>query len=104
MKKRQYMFTNKSYAVGGIISSIMAVMAVGCFVFGVIQSFEHRGNGGEMVGLLGTLSLFFAVMGAVFGIRSFKEEDKFYNFSWFGSIVNCAMGAGMVAIILFAMI
>lgn len=104
MRNRHYMFTNKSYAVGGIISSIMAILAVGCFLFGIMQSFERRGNGGEMVGLLGTLSLIFAIVGAVLGIRSFKEEDKFYNFSWFGSIINCVMALGMILIIAYTVI
>lgn len=87
MRNKDYRFTNKRYAREGIISSILGVLAVMCLTSGIFRSFEARGNGDSIVGLLGMGALLMSLAGLIFGIKSFRDEDKFYTFSKIGVFV-----------------
>lgn len=98
MRNREYMFTNRHYTRGGIIAMILGILSVLCFAAGILESFKNKGNGGSVVGLLGAGALLFSVVGAIIGIRSFKEEERFYTFSWIGSGICCIMAIFMIVI------
>ncbi len=87
MRNKEYRFTNKRYAKEGIISSVLGILSVICLVTGIVRSFELRGNGDSIVGLLGMGALLMSFVGLIFGIKSFKDEDKFYTFSKLGVCV-----------------
>ncbi|MBE5926733.1 MAG: hypothetical protein E7270_07205 [Lachnospiraceae bacterium] len=87
MRNKDYRFTNKRYAKEGIISSILGVLSVVCLITGIFRSFEARGNGDSIVGLLGMGALLMSLTGLIFGIKSFKDEDKFYTFSKLGIFI-----------------
>lgn len=104
MRNKEYRFTNKRYAKEGIISSVLGVLSVICLVTGIYRSFEARGNGDSIVGLLGAGALLMALVGMIFGIKSFKDEDKFYTFSKLGVCICGVILICMLGILLGGLI
>lgn len=95
MSKRKYKFTNKRHSVGGVLSSLMALSAVVLIVIAVIISFKAGGYGGEEVGTLSLMALVFSASGLVLGLLSYRETDRYYSFSFAGSLVS-----GIVTVLL----
>ena len=85
----KYKFSDKSQALGGLISTAMGIL-----------SFKAAGEGGLRVGSLGILSLILAVIGTVIGLISFKEDNKFYGTSRFGSMLCGVIAVFMIAVFL----
>ena len=81
----KYKFSDKSQALGGLISTAMGILSLLSFGYGVYLSFKAAGEGGLRVGSLGILSLILAVIGTVIGLISFKEDNKFYEI-WFNAV------------------
>lgn len=98
--RRKYKFTDKSQSVGGIFSTVLAVMAAAAFVSAVWISYRQRGNGGLFIGLLGVLTVFFSAIGLYVGAKSFQEEEIFFLFSWIGTILNAVLLVGMIMVFL----
>ena len=67
----KYKFSDKSQALGGLISTA-----------------------------IGILSLILAVIGTVIGLISFKEDNKFYGTSRFGSMLCGVIAVFMIAVFL----
>ncbi len=95
MSKRKYKFTNKRHSVGGVLSSLMALAAVVLIIIAVIISFKAEGYGGEEVGTLSLMALVFSASGLVLGLLSYRETDRYYSFSFAGSLVS-----GIVTVLL----
>lgn len=104
MRNREYIFTNKQYAKEGIISFILGVLAVICLVTGLLRSFDARGYGDSIVGLLGSGALLLSLVGMIFGVKSFKDEDKFYTFSKWGIFICGVILIFMVGILIGGLI
>lgn len=90
-RKGGYKFTNKHHAIGGIVSVVLACIAIVTTVYAIIISYRHQGQGPYMVGILGSIALFIAVMGTISALIGFKESDKFYILCWLGSVLNCVV-------------
>lgn len=95
MSKRKYKFTNKKHSIGGVVSTLMAFVAIVLLVLAILYSFRARGIGGEEVGTLALMSLAFSVFGLITGLLSYREFDRYYTFSLIGSLMN-----GIVTILL----
>ena len=91
----KYKFSDKSQALGGLISTAMGILSLLSFGYGVYLSFKAAGEGGLRVGSLGILSLILAVIGTVIGLISFKEDNKF-----FGSMMCGIIAVFMIAVFL----
>lgn len=98
-ERHGYKFTNKMNTRGGIISTILSVLSVVTFIFGVVISFKNEGNAGIIVGAIGSAVFIINTLGLITGLRSFKEKDSFYLFSWIGTIANGLMWVSMCLII-----
>lgn len=94
-----YKFTNKNNTQGGIASTIVAIISLIILVSGIVVSYKESGNAGILTGALGTISFLLATVGLVCGLKSFKEKDKFYRFSWIGTIFNGILWLAMCLII-----
>lgn len=101
--KRSYKFTDKRQTVGGVVATIFAIMALALLSLGVGISFQANGNAGIMIGLIGLLVIIVSIVGFIMALKSFEEKDRFYFFSWLGSILNAAIFLGMGAITLLGM-
>lgn len=86
VERHGYRFTNKYNTKGGIRATVLAVVALILLVTGIVIAYKKEGSAGSVVGMIGTASFIFATTGLILGLRSFKEKDGFYLFSWIGTI------------------
>jgi hypothetical protein len=89
-------FTDKHHSVGGIISTLLGLIAFAMLAFCVKSSFSLEGNGGQMLGAIGVAALFVSIGGCIMGLLSFKETDKYYIFSKIGSML-----CGILVVLMF---
>lgn len=88
IERHGYRFTNKHNSKGGVISSIIALFAFFTLAAGIVISYRERGNAGLIVGAVGAMAFLISTVGLITGLKSFKEKDKFYIFSWIGTFGN----------------
>ena len=69
--------------------------------FRILLSFRARGEGSMQVGAYGLLALVLSLFGLIFGLLSYKEQDKRYGVSFFGTFIN---GIIIVMLILFILV
>ena len=101
MKKTKLRFSYKEYTIGGVLSSMLACISLFVLGHSILLSFNARGEGTMRVGAYGFLSLVLSLFGLVFGILSYKEQDKRYGISFFGTFTN---GIIIVLLILFILV
>lgn len=102
--KHGYKFTDKNNTKGGIGSALLALIGLVLLVTGVVISYKNDGNAGLTVGALGTCAFIVTTIGEIMGLRSFKEKDKFYLYSWIGTIINGILWACMCLIIAWGIV
>ncbi len=88
--RHKYKFTDKHNTKGGIAATLLGIIAVTCIIWSVNTAFRSRGTAGAWMGTIATLGFGCSTLGLILGLSSFKEEDKFYFFSWVGTII-CAI-------------
>ena len=96
----KYKFSDKRQSLGGIISTIMGLLALASLIYGVYLSYKAEGYAGS----LGLLSLLFSIIGSVIGLLSFKEDDKFYTLSKVGSLLCGILAVFMAAVFLMGIV
>lgn len=101
--KRNYKFTNKEQAIGGAAAIVFAVLALLSCVLGILISFETSGAAGAVIGLMGVFAVWFSGVGLYYGVRSFKQEESFYRYSWIGTIANAVILIFMVCIFMIGL-
>jgi hypothetical protein len=57
-------------------------------IVGIVTSYKENGNAGIIVGAIGSVVFILNTIGVILALKSFKERDKFYLFSWIGTISN----------------
>ena len=97
---KRYKFTDKKLSRGGILSSLFVLIAAGLLYAGVYISYKADGNGGTNVGMLGAGAFLSSIIGFIIGIRSFKKDDVFLGFPWFGVVGNAIIWIFMAGVIL----
>ncbi len=100
MAGHKYKFSDKKHSVGGVISSIMAAASIALLVLAVRASFTARGEGGTIVGSYALTSLTVAVFGCLVGILSYRESDRYYTFSFLGTLINGIMTVILVMLLI----
>ena len=100
----KYKFSDKRQSLGGIISTIMGLLALASLIYAVYLSYKAEGYAGLKVGSLGLLSLLFSIIGSVIGLLSFKEDDKFYTLSKEGSLLCGILAVFMAAVFLMGIV
>ena len=88
------------YTKSGKISSLMALIHLLLLAAAVGISIAKRGNAGIYIGILVFAVLISAAAGFVIGVNSFKESDKFFRYSYIGTIANAAIWIGILGIYL----
>lgn len=89
--KKQYKFTDKVQATGGVVAVVFAILALLSCVLGVWISYKTGGAAGAIIGLMGVFAVWFSGVGLYCGSRSFKQEECFYLYSWIGTIANAVI-------------
>ncbi|MGN1187422.1 MAG: DUF6142 family protein [Lachnospiraceae bacterium] len=100
-KKTRLRFSDKEYTIGGVLSSVLAIIALIVLGYSIYLSFMARGEGMTDVGAYGLLALVLSFFGVVFGLLSYKEQDKRYGTSFFGTFTN---GIILILLVLFILI
>jgi hypothetical protein len=99
----RYKFSDKQQSLGGVIATIMGVVALLMLLYGVYVSFRMKGQAGIAVGNIALCSLLLSVVGCGIGLFSFREQDKFYTLSKFGSMLCGCMAVFMIAVLLMGL-
>lgn len=99
LKRHKYKFTNKHNSKGGKISFLLGILSAVLLICSLYMAYRDKGNSGMMMGLLGTVSFGVSTIGLLIGLSSFKEEDKFYLFSWIGTVM-----CGIIWVMIFSVI
>lgn len=100
---KRYKFSDKQQSLGGTISTLMGIGALAVLIYGVYLSFLEQGKAGVYVGSIALCSLLLSVVGCVIGLISFKEEDKFYSLSKFGSLLCGLLAIFMIAVLMMGL-
>lgn len=85
---KHYKFTDKQHSLEGILSTLLSIFSLFLLIMGIIISYNHEGNAGAVIGVLGLLAFIISIIGFFVGIHSFKKDDMFYLFSYVGAIMN----------------
>ena len=100
---KKYKFSDKHQSLGGTISTILGVASLALLGYGISISFKAGGNAGVYIGSIGLCSLLLSIFGCVMGLISFKEDDKFYFLSKFGSLLCGIITVLIVAILMMGL-
>lgn len=87
-KRKNFIFTDKSHAIKGVMSSVFALLSAGLLVLAVYLSYEKQGQAGITIGSIGLWSMIIAMIGVYLGVISFWEKEKYYFFSKTGTLLN----------------
>ena len=86
------------YARGGRISSTIGLCNLALMFLTITMSVMENGKSGMYIGILVIVTFISALMGFVIGIRSFTEENKFYRFSYIGTVINSIIWISVILI------
>ncbi|MBR5579100.1 MAG: hypothetical protein IKW28_08925 [Lachnospiraceae bacterium] len=100
-KKRSFIFTNKRHTRRGIMSSILGIISLVSLVIAVYQTYQAAGQAGDNLGLVGFVSLVFAITGIGLGYFGRLEQDRFRLFAYLGLVLNFLVLAA-ISFILYA--
>lgn len=86
--KHNYIFTNRSHPVRGMMSSILGSVALASFLVAIYFTFQNDGVSLLRYGAVGLLATLFGLAGFVLGILSRMERDRYHLFSYLGLFLN----------------
>ena len=86
------------YARGGRISSTIGLCNLALVFLTITMAVMEEGKSGMYIGIIVVAIFISALMGFIIGIRSFTEENKFYRFSYIGTVINAAIWIFVVLI------
>jgi hypothetical protein len=86
------------YTEGGRIATLMGLIHIFLIFLTIFASFSKRGHAGIYAGVMMLLVMISAAAGFVIGINSFKESDKFFRYSYIGTILNASIWIGILGL------
>lgn len=84
----KYKFSDKRHPVKGILSFGMGILSALLTIAGITLSGQAKGQGGMLVGTLGSAGLLLAAAGFILALVSFREKEIHYRFPILGSLLN----------------
>lgn len=88
MRKKGYMFTNKSHSDRGKASAALGVISFVSVCLAIYISYKEAGAMNPKLGAAVAFALLFSLIGEILGIVSRLEKDKFYLFPNIGLVFN----------------
>lgn len=98
-KKARHIPLSK-YTEGGRIATLMGAVHIFLIILTISASISQRGHAGVYAGVMMLLVMISAAVGFVIGINSFKETDKFFRYSYIGTIMNASIWIGILGLYL----
>ena len=89
-RKYGYKFTEKTQSKKGIV----AVLSIAIFIYVIVNSFHHGGNGSMYLGSAGVSSMLVALVAVVLAVMSLREEESFKLFPYMSTVLSF-LAAGM---------
>ena len=90
LNKSGYIFTNKKNPKRGIMSTVLGRISVVSVCIAVYLTYRNRGDAPMQYGAVIVLSIIYAGIGLILGIRSSMEQDIFRFFPVTGILFNVA--------------
>lgn len=97
---KKYKFSDKNHSTKGSISTVMGLFSLALCIYCVVESTKALGKAGLSMGAWAMLAAGLAIVGLVLGLLSFKEEEKYYLTSKFGSLLCGILTVFYVAVLL----
>lgn len=97
-RKYGYKFTEKTQSKKGMLSLFLAVLSLAVFVYVVMNSFRHAGNGSMYLGSAGVFSMLVALAAAVLAVMSLREEESFKLFPYLSTVMSFLASGVWIAI------
>ena len=94
-RKYGYKFTEKTQSKKGIVAFILAVLSIAIFIYVIVNSFHHGGNGSMYLGSAGVSSMLVAV---VLAVMSLREEESFKLFPYMSTVLSFLAAGVWIAI------
>ena len=93
-RKYGYKVTEKTQSKKGIVAFILAVLSIAIFIYVIVNSFHHGGNGSMYLGSAGVSSMLVALVAVVLAVMSLREEESFKLFPYMSTVLSF-LAAGM---------
>ncbi len=87
-RKEHYKFTNKKYALKGIMAVNLGAISIAFLVLAIIFACRDGGVAAFNYGITGLLGTLFSVTGLVLALMARFEKDKYYLFANIGIGLN----------------
>lgn len=87
-KRKKIQFTDKKHPMLGIISALIALVSLTVMIILFVGSGLAKGNAGIAYGYIGILNLIISVVGFVFSLRCYKQDEIYMTTPTIGSVVN----------------
>lgn len=87
-RKYGYKFTEKTQSKKGIAAFILAVLSIAIFIYVIVNSFHHGGNGSMYLGSAGVSSMLVALVAVVLAVMSLREEESFKLFPYMSTVLS----------------
>ena len=93
-----YEFTEKKKEKKGIVAFILAVLSIAIFIYVIVNSFHHGGNGSMYLGSAGVSSMLVALVAVVLAVMSLREEESFKLFPYMSTVLSFLAAGVWIAI------
>ena len=97
-KKYGYKFTEKKQSKRGIFSFFLSAVSIGIFIYVIMNSFWHHGNGSMYLGSAGVCSMLISLTAVVFAVKSLREEGSFKLFPYLSTVLSFLAAGVWIAI------
>lgn len=103
-KHKAYKFRGLSHSVDGMISCGLGVISVCATIVEMILTIRMRGAAGRGAGYLGFVAFLFSVVGTIFAVMSWKDQETEDVSKRVGTLMNGCMILISVALIVLGII
>ncbi len=88
---RPHNYHDIKHSPDGLMASGLACLSAGCIIAELILTIRARGQAGGMAGFVGVAAFLLSIVGLVFAIVSWKDEETLDFFKRFGTLFNTGL-------------
>lgn len=101
---KPYKFKDVQHSIDGAISCGLALLSAAGLLAAFILTILAKGQAGGFIGFLGVAAFLFSIMGLVFAIFSWKDEDSVDMSKRVGTLSNIALIIVNILVIILGII